>query len=979
MLNLKDGVTVINWVGVTGWRFIFTRFLSGLANNDMALKIESSQVTLANLTQLIKDLGDELHWPASKVSVISADTRLDKDLGLDSLTRVELASRIERIFGVLVGEGLFLDILTVGDLASAIEKAPVVNIERHRRMKIASQERPVKANSVVIPYAAKTLVDVLNYYETNHPKRDHVTVLRSRGEEKTIKYAGLFEGAKSVASALSKMRINPGDTVAIMLPTCEEYFYCFMGTILAGAIPVALYPPTRASQIVDHLQRHIEILRNAKTCLLITNRSIMVGVGRLLKIGGSFINLIDVERVIAGDSDDYRQLTAKPNDTAFVQYTSGSTGNPKGVVLTHANILSNIRAMGSVLDVNPNDVFVSWLPLYHDMGLIGAWLGSLVYGCKFVVMSPFSFLSSPIYWLTTIDKYQATLTAAPNFAYELCLKHISSADAKRINLRSIKAACNGAEAVNPGTVERFVDFFSASGFHRSAMKPVYGLAESTVGLAFPRLGDTLKIDSIDRKSMESSRLAKPSAGSNGVPLRFVSCGRPLPGHEIRIVDDLNYEVAERVEGRIQFRGPSSTSGYLNKQAESERLFHGSWLETGDLGYVASGELYITGRIKDVIKHAGRNVHPEELEAAVGLVPGIRKGCVVIFGFFDEKLATERLAVVAETRETDSAVRHRIESEINEILADRSGSPPDVIKLVEPHTVLKTSSGKIRRSACKNLYETGQLSSSEHHWRLDVTMFAVSGVFNKLWSIALSCKVLARSMVTWGLIAIVTLVIWPFMALLPRLAWRWRAARIAARLVLFVSRVNLLVRGSMPEYQAIYVANHASYSDVLYLLLAFKRPVSFIAKAELKKNFLFNFTLDRLGVIYVERYDVSGAIRDAQIAVNAARLGKSLMSFPEGTFTRKPGVLPFHIGPFIAAVEVALPVMPVSIKGARSVLHPDSSIIRSGQVIVTILDPMAPEGDLVLTQLDKWHLALRLKDGARLEILKHCGEPDAAFD
>jgi 1-acyl-sn-glycerol-3-phosphate acyltransferase len=954
---------------------LFERF----GEKYMALKIVSSQVTLANLTQLIKDLGDELHWPASKVSVISADTRLDKDLGLDSLTRVELASRIERIFGVLVGEGLFLDILTVGDLVSAIEKAPVVHIENQRSVKIASQERAVKTNVVMIPYTAQTLNDVLNYYVKNNPNRDHVTVLKSRGEEKNITYADLFEGAKRVASALYKMKINPGDTVAIMLPTCEEYFYCFMGVILAGAIPVALYPPTRASQIVDHLQRHVEILRNAKTCVLITNRSLMAGVGRLLRIGGSFINLVDVDRVIAGDSDDYRQPTAKPTDTAFVQYTSGSTGNPKGVVLTHANILSNIKAMGSVLDVSPNDIFVSWLPLYHDMGLIGAWLGSLVYGCKFIVMSPFSFLSSPIYWLTTIDRFQATLTAAPNFAYELCLKHIGSDDAKRINLRTVKAACNGAEAVDPCTVERFLDFFSASGFSRSAMKPVYGLAESTVGLSFPRLSDTMNIDNIDRKSLESSRLAKPWSGSGGVPLRFVSCGRPLPGHEIRIVDDLDHEVAERVEGRIQFRGPSSTSGYLNKAAENKKLFHGSWLETGDLGYIASGELYITGRIKDVIKHAGRNVHPEELEAAVGLVPGVRKGCVAVFGFVDGNLATERLAVIAETRETDISVRHQIESEINEILADRSGSPPDVIKLVEPHTVLKTSSGKIRRSACKKLFETGQLSSSEHHWRWDMATFVFSGALKILWDIVLSYAVIGRSVVTWALIAIVTLFVWPLTVLLPRLEWRWSAARITARLILFLSRVQLIVYGRMPQFQAIYVANHASYSDVLYLLVAFERPLSFIAKSELKKSFLFNFTLDRLGVIYVERYDVSGAIRDAQVAINAARLGKSLASFPEGTFTRKPGVMPFHVGPFLAAVGLSLPVVPISISGARSVLHPDSSIIRPGRVILTFLETMLPNQNVANSQLDEWHLALKLKDATRMEILKYCGEPDVAFD
>lgn len=959
--------------------FFFERYLRHIANNGMALKTASSQVTLSNLTRLIRDLGDELHWPSSKVSFISADTRLDKDLGLDSLTRVELASRIERMFGVLVGESLFLDISTVGDLVSAIEKAPLVHIERQKRLKIATTERQEDTKSVDVPLAAHTLNEVINYYVKNHPGRDHITVIKSRGEEKNITYGALFEGAKIVASGLYKRQIKPGDTVAIMLPTCEEYFFCFLGVILAGAIPVALYPPTRASQIVDHLERHVEILKNAKTSLLITDGTLLSGVGHLMKIRGAFLSIADVERVLQGDADDYQALVTRASDIAFVQYTSGSTGSPKGVVLTHSNILSNVKAMGTVLQAGPRDVFVSWLPLYHDMGLIGAWIGSLFFGCKLMVMSPFSFLSSPIYWLQTIERYQATLTAAPNFAYELCLKQISKEDAKKINLSTIRAACNGAEAVDPRTIERFIDVFSESGLSRSAMKPVYGLAESTVGLTFPRLHDELHIDSVDRKSLEFLQKAKVWDKSNGVPIRFVSCGRPLPGHEIRIVDELNNEVAERVEGRIQFRGPSSTSGYLNKDAENKKLFQGKWLETGDLGYVAAGELYVTGRIKDVIKHAGRNVHPEELEAAIGLVSGVRKGCVAVFGFLDTAVATERLAVIAETRQNDPAVLQRIESEINGVLTDRSGSPPDIIRLVQPHTILKTSSGKIRRSACKVLFETGKLTSSRHDWRLDVANFAISAAFRKLSNFVLSYAAVAQSAVTYALIALVTCFVWPFMAFLPSLEWRWSSARIAARLVLFVSRVDLCVRGGMSTNQAIYVANHSSYSDVLYLLRAFERPVAFIAKAELKKSVLFRFTLDRLGVIYVERYDVSGAIRDAQIAIEAARLGKSLASFPEGTFTRSPGVLPFHIGPFLAAVELSLPIVPVAITGARSILRPDSYIIRPGRVAVTLFEPIMADKNLANSELDGWHLALALKDRSRMLILQHCGEPDLAFD
>jgi len=234
-------------------------------------------------------------------------------------------------------------------------------------------------------------------------------------------------------------------------------------------------------------------------------------------------------------------------DIAFIQYTSGSTGNPKGVVLTHANLLSNIRAMGKVVKAGPEDVFVSWLPLYHDMGLIGAWLGSLYYSALFVVMSPLDFLARPERWLWAIHRYRGTLSASPNFGYEYSMHRLKDADLTGLDLSSWRAAFNGAEAVSPETVEQFSKHFAPFGFKKDAMMPVYGLAESSVGLAFPPLGRGAHIDHIDRTAFTRSGSALSAVKDESNVLRFVSCGLPLPGHQIRIVDDTGHERPERQE------------------------------------------------------------------------------------------------------------------------------------------------------------------------------------------------------------------------------------------------------------------------------------------------------------------------------------------------------------------------------------------------------------------------------------------------
>ena len=365
--------------------------------------------------------------------------------------------------------------------------------------------------------------------------------------------------------------------------------------------------------------------------------------------------------------EQHRRADIRPpvraDDVALLQYTSGSTGSPKGVVLTHGDLLANIRAMAGAVGADSSDVFVSWLPLYHDMGLIGAWLGSLCIGFPLVVMSPLSFLVRPARWLRAMSDYRATLSAAPNFGFELCARKARDDDLEGLDLSSLRMVFNGAEPVSADTLDRFETRFGRFGLRAEALAPVYGLAEAAVGLAFPPPGRPPLVDRIAREPLINAQVAIPAAVDRGDVLRVVACGQPLPGYEIRVVNRAGNVLGDRHEGRIEFRGPSATRGYFRNPDETRRLFDGEWLDTGDLGYLADGDVYLTGRAKDLIIRAGRNLHPEELEEAIGAVAGVRQGCVAVFATPDVRAGTERLVVAVETRVRDPAARDALRAAI----------------------------------------------------------------------------------------------------------------------------------------------------------------------------------------------------------------------------------------------------------------------------------------------------------------------------
>ncbi len=613
--------------------------------SDSATVQNASRPHAPLLIETVQGLEDELRPEGRRVAV-SLDSDLERDLGFDSLARVELLLRVERAFDVQLPQELFASARTPGDLLEALAGAASAP-----RPAPAAVTVPAAEQALAEPVPAATLVEVLEWHADQHPDRVHVLLYGEGGVESELTYGQLLEAGRGVAYGLISREVAPGQAVAIMLPTGAAFLHSFFGALLAGGVPVPIYPPLRRAGLEDHLRRQAAILRNAEAVALITVPEAKPFASLLQAQVPGLRHVVTTDELhLPGPYP--RRPAVNGADLALLQYTSGSTGSPKGVMLSHANLLANVRAMGRRLQVDKEDVFVSWLPLYHDMGLIGAWLGCLYYAIPLVLMSPLTFLTRPADWLWAVHRYKGTLSGGPNFAYALCLQKIRDEDIEGLDLSHWRFAFNGAEPISVDTLNRFCRRFAPYGFQGQAMTPVYGLAENSVGLAFPRGRRPPRIDYIEREPFVRRGEARPAAPDHAQA--FVSCGEALPGHHIRIVDDHDREVGERRQGRLQFRGPSATAGYFHNREATLAMFHGEWLDSGDLAYVADGEVFVTGRSKELIIRAGRNIHPYELEEAVARVPGIRKGCVVAFGIADPRDGTEALVIVAETREEDAA-------------------------------------------------------------------------------------------------------------------------------------------------------------------------------------------------------------------------------------------------------------------------------------------------------------------------------------
>ncbi|OHV78720.1 AMP-binding protein [Ensifer sp. LCM 4579] len=919
-----------------------------------------------DLIAIVTEFVRELHSQRADAIEIAPSSRIERDLGIDSLGRTELTLRIERAFQVRLPANAMSEAETVSDLGRALGRARPAGKRAVIRKSTASALPTVPAAS-----EARTLVEALEWHEKRHGDRLHLTLLEDETTTlDTLSYGELAARARRVAAAIVLRGVAPGDRVALMLPTSADFFVAFFGILYAGAVPVPIYPPTRLSQLEEHVRRQAGILGNAGARLLIT-----VPEGRrlagLLKAVVEPLKAVDcvVDRESAASE---RELPgpADPGATALIQYTSGSTGDPKGVVLSHANLLANIRAMGEAMQAGSKDVFVSWLPLYHDMGLIGAWLGCLYYGAPLYAMSPLNFLTRPESWLWAMHNYRATLSASPNFGFEICLNKLSDPLLEGLDLSSVRMIANGAEPVSAATLRRFSERFGRFGLSARALAPVYGLAESSVGLAFPPLGRPPLIDRVNRRALSTHGIAEIASAEDSAPVEIVACGQPLPRHEIRIVDDAGRELGERREGQLQFRGPSATAGYFRDEEKTRALFHDDWLDSGDRAYMAGGDVFITGRVKDIIIRAGRHLYPQEIEAAVAAVPGVRKGGVAVFGQADRTTGTERVVVIAETAETDPDASASMQERVIAATTDIVGSPADEVVLVPPRSVPKTSSGKIRRSAAKVLYESGRIGSENRPLPLQLSSLMMLGIGAQMRRLARRLKEFLFAVWWWAVLGVALSAGAVAVLVLPRLSWRWHAVRWICRAALAIMGVPLAASGveRVPRQGAMLAFNHSSYFDAFVLAAILPGEPAIVAKRELAGHLLAGPLLRRLQIPFVERYDVSESLEDASRLASLARKGRVLVVFPEGTFTRRPGLTGFYLGAFKVAAAAGLAILPGIIRGTRTVLRGEQWFPRHGAISVEIADAVAPSGT-------SFEAVLQLRDAVRGAILSRCGEPD----
>jgi fatty-acyl-CoA synthase len=931
-------------------------------DNLPALALDASGVG-AQVLDILRDLAAETGGDRA-ARAVRPGASLERDLGLGSLERVELLLRLEAAFARRLPDScLQLDTPEAFTRALLDAEGAGEPADAHT----VPAQAPTLGSAAPLGRAA-TLPEALARRAQTEPGRPHVYLREDDAPVRVIRYGELWDEAAAIGAGLRQLGVGPGETVALMLPTGMDFLRTFQGVMAARAVNVPIYPPVRLDRLEEYARRQAAILRDAGVRVLVTiDRARPVAA--LLKAEVPTLQHVVTAAELASAAGGGRAPEARPEDAALIQYTSGSTGAPKGVLLTQANLQANIQAIGHGLQVRPDDVGASWLPLYHDMGLIGTWLFCLHNGLPLDLQSPLSFLSRPERWLWAIHERRATLSPAPNFAFELCATRIPEQALQGLDLSSWRCALNGAEPVSPDTMERFARRFAPYGFRADAIQPVYGLAECSVALSFPTPGRGLRVARIERTAFEAQKRAVPARADDPAALGFVSVGNALPEHEVRIVDAAGRDVPAGVVGRLVFRGPSATSGYYRQpEATAAITVDGGWLDSGDLAFMFDGEVHIAGRVKDLIIKAGRNLVPQEIEELAAAVPGVRRGCVAAFGVTQEGSGTESLVVVAETRATDPDDRDRIARSVNERLVDALGLPADVVAMVGPGAVPKTSSGKIRRAQTRELYLGGRLGMPERTPLLKRARVVAGAAWAELRPRLARARRSVYAVYLAALLASLFALLWPVAMVLPRRA-ATRVARFASRLLLRLAGIRVGVEGRerlQAAGRCIVASNHASYADVPVLLATLPPDVLFVAKREILGWPLVGAFLRKVGHLTVDRNDGQRGVADTADIARALEAGSTVLFFPEGTFTPTPGLRPFRLGAFQAAADAQLPVVPLALAGTRRILR-DLKQPRPGRAAVWIGEPRWPQGT-------GWRDVVALRDAVAEDIAARCGEP-----
>jgi fatty-acyl-CoA synthase len=526
------------------------------------------------------------------------------------------------------------------------------------------------------------------------------------GTERYYAFEALEAEAHKRAGQLQALDLKQGDRLALVIADPAEFVLSFVSATVAGDVPVPIYPRAsfKAKNAYVETVSHIVATSGAK--VLLTTESTKPVVDEVFTQNPALARLSTVEQLAQLPEQAPRLPSVQPSDLCFLQFTSGSTSLPKGVMVTHENLLANARAFLGPTGVNPtlDDLTVTWLPLYHDMGLIGFALGGIVCSVPTLIMPTEAFGRRPNIWLETLHEKHGTLTFAPNFAYALATKRARDKDLENLDLSHVRIAGCGAEPINPKVMSEFAERFARCGFRKEALLPAYGMAEATLAITFHPRDTAFVSDRVSVAAMQRGEAQKLDSSDETQPaLELISCGVAFPGHEVRIVDEQGDTLPERRVGEIVTRGPSVTQGYYKNPEATAESWRDGWLHTGDLGYLAEGNLFICGRLKDLIIIRGANYYPQDIEWSVAEIEGVRRDNVVAFSV--QRNGEEALIVAAEGNSTDAEqLRKAIASKVSETCGITVGH----VAIVRVGSLPKTSSGKVQRRRTKSLFELGEL-------------------------------------------------------------------------------------------------------------------------------------------------------------------------------------------------------------------------------------------------------------------------------
>ncbi|MEH1781246.1 MAG: fatty acyl-AMP ligase [Nostoc sp.] len=564
-----------------------------------------------------------------------------------------------------------------------------------------------------------TLIDLLSYRAKNQPEKTAYIFLRDgETEENRLTYGELDLQARSLATHLQSL-ISPGERALLLYPPGLEFISAFFGCLYAGVIAVPAYPP-RANMNLLRLQA---IVKDAQAKVVLITKSLLTNLESHLVENPELATMrwLNTDYIDTNLSANWQKPRLESDTLAFLQYTSGSTGTPKGVMITHGNLLCNQRSIKMGFGHTEKTIFVGWLPLFHDMGLIGNVLQPLYLGIPSILMSPVAFLQKPFSWLQAISRYKATTSGGPDFAYDLCVRKITPEQRSNLDLSSWEVAFNGAEPVRAETLELFANYFAPCGFRREAFYPCYGMAEATLFVSGGLKTASPVLYQVEGAALEENRVV--ATESEEGTKTIVGCGRTWLDEKIVIVDRQSLtQCPPGKVGEIWVSGSSVAGGYWNRPGQTEETFQGyladrregPFLCTGDLGFVQDGELFVTGRLKDVIIIRGQNHYPQDIELTVQKShPGLRSHCGAAFTI--EQKGQQRLVVIQEVERTylRRLDIQEVVGNITEAVVDHHGLQVYATVLIKPGTIPKTSSGKIQRYACRRGFLDGSLNVVAH--------------------------------------------------------------------------------------------------------------------------------------------------------------------------------------------------------------------------------------------------------------------------